>query len=223
MTLLVADMSTTIVNSFNQGAFRLAEFTILPKVGIWRTLVPQLAPWIQAHRERKAAQRRLQRGFETGLTEPEPTLDNLAKEQQGKDALSDGELARRLASAIQRTARHFKEDPPRRYSYEEWVQFTQLIRFTAVGEREEGGNRYEADEDGLIEWDWIGEHSPLMAQQSEAAFVLDRLCESMARYVRKMETIYGDGGSNRRDGDRDESTRRDSTEIEELDEEIAEA
>ncbi|TIA45246.1 voltage-gated potassium channel [Aureobasidium pullulans] len=220
MTLLVADMSTTIVNSFNQGAFRLADFTILPKAGIWRTLIPQLAPWIQAHKERKAARHRLQRGFETGGAEEEPTIDNLAKEQ-GSKAPSDGELARRLAHAIQRTAKDLQDNPPRRYTYEEWVQFTQLIRFTAAGEREEGGNRYEADQDGLIEWDWIGEHSPLMAQQSEAAFVLDRLCESMARYVRKMEGIYGgDRGNKDRD---DDIVRMQSLDIQELDEQIAEA
>ncbi|KAI5235671.1 voltage-gated potassium channel [Aureobasidium subglaciale] len=220
MTLLVSDMSTTIVNSFNQGTFRLADFTILPKAGIWRTLIPQLAPWLQDQRERKAAQRRLQRGFETGVTEEEPTIDNLAKED-GKKAPSNGELARRLAHAIQRTAKDLKESPARSYTYEEWVQFTQLIRFTATDEREEGGNRYEADQDGLIEWDWIGEHSPLMAQQSEAAFVLDRLCESMTRYVRKMTAIYGNRDDDKKDID--DVTRRQSLEIEELDEEIAEA
>ncbi|THX85042.1 voltage-gated potassium channel [Aureobasidium pullulans] len=220
MTLLVADMSTTIVNSFNQGAFRLADFTILPKAGIWRTLIPQLAPWIQARKERKAARHRLQRGFETGGAEEEPTIDNLAKEQ-GSKAPSDGELARRLAHAIQRTAKDLQDNPPRRYTYEEWVRFTQLIRFTAAGEREEGGNRYEADQDGLIEWDWIGEHSPLMAQQSEAAFVLDRLCESMARYVRKMEGIYG-GERGNKDRD-DDIVRMQSLDIQELDEQIAEA
>ncbi|KAI4716294.1 voltage-gated potassium channel [Aureobasidium sp. EXF-10727] len=213
MTLLVADMSTTIVNSFNQGTFRLADFTILPKHGIWRT-------WLEEHKERKAIQRRLERGFETGVTEDEPTIDNLAKEE-GSKAPSDGELARRLAYAIQAVAKDLKHDPPRSYTYEEWVKFTQLIRFTATGDRGEGGNKYEADEDGMIEWDWIGEHSPLMAQQSEAAFVLDRLCESMTRYVRKMEAIYRPEGVGKREEDKD--TRQQSLEIDEINEEIAEA
>jgi potassium channel subfamily K len=97
-----------------------------------------------------------------------------------------------------------------------------LIRFTATGDREEGGNRYEADQDGMIEWDWIGEHSPLMAQQSEAAFVLDRLCESMTRYVRKMAGIYQPQGSEKRE-EEDREIRRQSLEIQELDEEVAEA
>ena len=40
------------------------------------------------------------------------------------------------------------------------------------------------DEEGLIEWDWIGEDSPMMSKSSEAEFVLDRLCESMRRYLK---------------------------------------
>ncbi|KAG9845393.1 voltage-gated potassium channel, partial [Aureobasidium melanogenum] len=218
MTLLVSDMSDTIVNGFNQGTFRLADFTILPKAGIWRTLIPRLAPWIERYKERKAVQRRLQRGFETGVAEDKPTIDNLAKEQ-GSKTPSDAELARRLAHAIQHVSKDLQEDPPRSYTYEEWVQFTQLIRFTATGDREEGGNRYEADQDGLIEWDWIGEHSPLMAQQSEAAFILDRLCESMKRYVRKMQAIYNPVGYEKKD----DSIRRQSRDIGEIDDEIAEA
>ncbi|KAG9530966.1 voltage-gated potassium channel, partial [Aureobasidium melanogenum] len=218
MTLLVSDMSDTIVNGFNKGTFRLADFTILPKAGIWRTLIPRLAPWIERYKERKAVQRRLQRGFETGVAEEKPTIDNLAKEQ-GNKAPSDAELARRLAHAIQHVSKDLQEDPPRSYTYEEWVQFTQLIRFTATRDREEGGNRYEADQDGLIEWDWIGEHSPLMAQQSEAAFILDRLCESMKRYVRKMQAIYNPVGYEKND----DSIRRQSRDIGEIDDEIAEA
>ncbi|KEQ70843.1 hypothetical protein M436DRAFT_53156 [Aureobasidium namibiae CBS 147.97] len=221
MTLLVADMSTTIVNGFNRSTFRLADFTILPKAGIWGPLISRLSPWLQAHKERKAAQRRLQRGFETGVTEEEPTIDNLAKEQ-GSKAPSDAELARRLAHAIQRVAKDLKQEPPRFYTYEEWVQFTQLIRFTATGDREEGVNRYEADEDGMIEWDWIGEHSPLMAQQSEASFVLDRLCESMTRYVRKMAAIYNPKDDGKGE-DEESDARRQSLEIEALDEEVAAA
>ncbi|KEQ63278.1 voltage-gated potassium channel [Aureobasidium melanogenum CBS 110374] len=218
MTLLVSDMSDTIVNGFNQGAFRLADFTILPKQGIWRTLIPRLAPWIQRYKERRAIQHRLQRGFETGDPDDEPTIDNLAKEQ-GSKAPSDAELARRLAQAIQHVSKDLKEDPPRSYTYEEWVRFTQLIRFTATRDREEGVSRYEADQDGLIEWDWIGEHSPLMAQQSEAAFILDRLCESMKRYVRKMQMIYNPVGYEKQD----DSIRRQSRDIGAIDDEIAEA
>lgn len=41
-------------------------------------------------------------------------------------------------------------------------------------------------EQGLIEWDWIGENSPMLAEESEAEWVLDRLCESLDRYMKKL-------------------------------------
>ena len=62
------------------------------------------------------------------------------------------------------------------------MQFTKLIRFTA-GNNEGGGREAAAKEQGLVEWDWIGEDSPLVANESEAEFVLDRLCESLSRYL----------------------------------------
>jgi hypothetical protein len=37
----------------------------------------------------------------------------------------------------------------------------------------------------MVEWDWIGEDSPMMSGQSEPEFVLQRLCESLTRYVRR--------------------------------------
>lgn len=220
MTLLVSAMGNTIVRNWEEGTFRLADLTVLPKAGVWHTTVPKLAPrWFREYKERKATRRRLERGFETGITDDEPTLDNLAKEES-KPA-SDAELARKLAHAIKRTANDLTATPPRLYTYEEWVQFTQLIRFTAAGENADRRGRYEADEDGLIEWDWIGEHSPLVAQQSEAAFVLERLCESMSRYLRRLEE--GKGVDRGRDDAVDERGGEDELEVEDLDEEIAEA
>jgi len=36
-----------------------------------------------------------------------------------------------------------------------------------------------------VEWDWIGEDSPMLADVGESEWVLDRLCESLNRYTRK--------------------------------------
>lgn len=125
-----------------------------------------------------------------------PTLDTLAVEaEEGKKA-SDFVLGRKLAKAIRKVANDLRVHPPRVYAYEEWVEFTQLIRFTSKDQKkkqshsgdEDGvdGEDDEEDEEHLIEWDWIGPDSPMMAQESEAEFVLDRLCESMGRYIRRL-------------------------------------
>jgi potassium channel subfamily K len=92
-------------------------------------------------------------------------------------------LVRQLALAIRRTAHDMTADTPREYTYEEWVEFTRLIRFSAVGGPAEA--LLDTDEEGMIEWDWIGEDSPMMSQQSESQFVHDRLCESLVRYLKR--------------------------------------
>jgi len=96
--------------------------------------------------------------------------------------LTEHDLARRLALAIKKTANDLHSPHEKKYSYEEWVEFTRLIRFSKLTEEEVE----EAEEDeGLVEWDWIGEDSPMLADISESEWVLDRLCESLNRYTRK--------------------------------------
>ena len=212
MTILVGDMGDTVISSFKSGTSTLADFTILPKYGIWRKLLDK-SPWLlgklQQRAEKKAAKRRLEAGFEAGPEnknsncdeddheQQPPTLDTLALERITPS--SDEHLARKLAHTIRRTAQHLKDDEPRRYSYEEWVEITELIRFSAGRRRRrkqrDGTSAANADsqeliaveeeQEELIEWDWIGENSPMMAfGKSEPEFVLDRLCESMVRYIR---------------------------------------
>ncbi|KAK5138603.1 hypothetical protein LTR08_000191 [Meristemomyces frigidus] len=183
MTILVSDLGETVINRFKHGTVRLADFTILPKAGVWREIVdrhPWLLNWLQQRKDQHDRNRRLEVGFQFGpepeVLPPAPTIDELAN-----DRVTDEELARMLPLAIRKTADDMKGDPKKRYTYEEWVEFTRLIRFSSksIEEREE-----EDDEEGLIEWDWIGEDSPMMSKGSEAEFVLDRLCESMQRYIK---------------------------------------
>ena len=102
-------------------------------------------------------------------------------------------LARQLALAIRRTAHDLSMDKPRQYKFEEWVEFTRLIRFSAVSGVAEALR--EEEEEGLVEWDWIGEDSPMMAQQSESEFLLDRLVESLVRYLRRNPPVDAFAGS----------------------------
>ena len=209
MTILVSDMGDTIIGSFRKGTDVLGDFTILPKYGIWRKLIgtnPWLLKKLQQRAERKEAKKRVEAGFETGPESEEagseaeqavPTLDALVNEEVAPP--SDHDLARKLALEIRKTAQHLKDDTPKRYTYEEWVHITELIRFSskrrqnqratssssdaaADGRKEE---QEAAEEEEFIEWDWIGENSPMMAfGKSEPEFVLDRLCESMVRYIK---------------------------------------
>ena len=180
MTILISDMGDTVIASFKRGTFKLADWTILPKTGLYRALLrnnPWLGNWIQ----RKVEKKRIEKGFQVGVDESEeqgPSLEALANPVN----YCDPELTHRLASAIRKTADDLRNQNPRRYSYEEWVEFTRLIRFTSrtIEQLEE-----EEELDGVIEWDWIGDNSPMLSEQSEAEWVLDRLCESLMRLLKK--------------------------------------
>ncbi|KAF2154220.1 voltage-gated potassium channel [Myriangium duriaei CBS 260.36] len=230
MTILVSSMGSTVVQGFKTGTERVAEVTVLPRMGLLRDALQRwpfyqrsMEKFQQRRTERKLKQR-LRLGFPVGVEEshhglhlhpthsthgpdepdrpPTPNIETLAQEAaDGDHPLSELQLARRLAQAIQRVALDLREHPPRRYCYEEWVEFTQLIRFTNYNSRgrEPANRHHHSNGNGaslekvdteepteLIEWDWIGENSPMMAKQTEAEFVLDRLCESMGRYLRNI-------------------------------------
>lgn len=205
MTVLIQEMSSTIVAAINRGTFVLADWTVLPKKGVFRELIesqPRLRDWLQGVSERQKQTRRLREGFQVqspdenpNLTgrdaagegpSPEETEKNL--ERLTREASSDHELARELARAIKKVAHDISVHPPVRYSYEQWVYFTQLIRFSTRSKDE-----VEAleEEEGLVEWDWIGEDSPMLADETESQWILDRLCESLNRYMRKLAAKVG--------------------------------
>ena len=191
MTILISDMGDTVIASFKRGTFTLADWTVLPKAGIWRSFVekhPRFLKWLQKQQEEAIEEKRIkQTGPEAEEEERAtvaPTLEDIAK----LDLCSDQELARKLATTIRRTAHDLKADPPRTYSYEEWAEYTRLIRFSRMGKAQV---EQAEEEEGLVEWDWIGEESPMMADKTETEWVLDRLCESLDRYMRKQNSLVG--------------------------------
>ncbi|KAL1853487.1 Potassium channel [Paecilomyces lecythidis] len=190
MTVLISEMSDTIVAGFKRATNSFAEWTILPQADKYRKFFgkfPVLKRFLLSSEER----RRVSRGFQVGLDveldsegnpiadRPRPTIEKLAQSPPP----SNRALARELAFAIRRTADDFRSGEAKQYSYEEWVEFTRLICFTDTSPP--GVEGLEKDEDiyGIVDWDWIGETSPMLAEQTEPEWVLDRLCESLIRYL----------------------------------------
>ena len=180
MTILISDMGDTVIASFKQGTFTLADWTVMPKKGIYRAFMLR-NPWLWNWLQRRAEKRRIKKGFETGFENndlPTPSIDELARQE----TLTEGELTRQLAFAIRKTADDLMRRTTRRYSYEDWVEFTRLIRFTSSNSAEV---EEDEEEHGVINWDWIGDDSPMLSDQSETEWVLDRLCESLLRLLKK--------------------------------------
>ena len=187
MAFLFKYLSDTVISSFKQAVSHFGDFTLLPKQGAYRRLLdhyPRLIQWLQKRKEDKAAQQRVAAGFPVGNDLHDENSEKRAKtlEQFARETPTHYDLARRLVQTLRKVARDAKIHKDKQYSYEEWLEFSQMIRFTA--ERDE--DAAEADDGSMFEWDWIGEDSPMMARGGEAEFVLDRLCESLQRYIRRL-------------------------------------
>ncbi len=202
MTILISDMGDTVVAALNRGSFSVADWTVMPREGAWHDFLvhhPSLRKWLENFHDKRAEKKRLKRGFDVanpdmdiegdpelalaakGRSLSTPNIPNL-EQLASKAALSDHDLARKLALAIKRAAQDLHLQPPKKYCYEEWVEFTRLIRFS-VHDKDEVEE--EEEEQGIVEWDWIGENSPMLSDITESEWVLDRLCESLNRYTRK--------------------------------------
>jgi potassium channel subfamily K len=244
MTLLISDMSGTVIDAFKRGSFLVADFTVLLKRDAIKAFMddhPRLRRWFEERRAEREREERLERGMQVvddGALEAaaaaedraggaadegdspvrrrrpvdrdeddddeedpgedptatdeaalRPSLDQLAREVTAdlRHPPDEAKLARRLAVAIRKVAADLHmagaTADEKRYSFEEWAELTRLMRFTSEGAAE--ACRQEARD--VIDWDWLGENSPLMSHVTEPEFVLDRLCESLVRYTRRVE------------------------------------
>ncbi|ETN43224.1 uncharacterized protein HMPREF1541_02383 [Cyphellophora europaea CBS 101466] len=186
MTILVSGMGDTVIATFKRATIKLGDFTLLPKAGIWHNVV-QSQPWLRNWVQKVALKRRVQKGMPVG-PDPDAVDDVPTIEQLASQELDEAQMTRRLTFAIRRTADDLVRHPGKRYSYEEWADFTRLIRFTKMNSEE---LERDEDQEGVVEWDWLDENSPMLSEQSEAEWVLDRLCESLLRWLKK-NCIGGD-------------------------------
>ncbi|OAP55913.1 hypothetical protein AYL99_10065 [Fonsecaea erecta] len=180
MTILVSDMGDTVISSFKQGTFKLGDLTVLPKAGLWRDIVVQ-NPWLWNWMTRRAEKKRLRAGLPFGPN-PNEAVPDLSIDQLAAEEPTEAELTQRLAWAIRKTADDLQHAPGKRYTYEEWCEFSRLIRFTKGGLDQLD---YDEETDGVVEWDWLEENSPMLSQQTESEWILDRLCESLLRLLKK--------------------------------------
>ncbi|KAH8911384.1 voltage-gated potassium channel [Coniochaeta sp. PMI_546] len=205
VTVLIQNMSSTVVSAINRGTFKLADWTVLPNRGAVRDFIDN-HPRLKSYLERRQANRRVEQGFQlqnpdeacrdvegsTGITQNQggETSRGARGDHAETGALeSPHDLARQLAKTIKTVAQDLRSSPPKRYKYDEWRHFKKLIRFSAPSAGSELVEEEEEEGADLIEWDWIGEDSPMLADVAEAEWVLNRLCESLTRYSRQQALL----------------------------------
>ncbi|CCC13575.1 unnamed protein product [Sordaria macrospora k-hell] len=172
ITVLFQEMSSTVVSAVNRGAFKIADWTIMPtsKRGVLDKYI-QKHPWAKRFIGKKPDGEESAVQADANTEQPK----DLARSPEGTGE-QDDDLPNLLYQTIKSIAHDLRFSPRKRYSYEEWELFTRLIQFTQTEE--------EVEHDGPMAWDWLSEDSPLLADITEAEWVLDRLCESLDRYTR---------------------------------------
>lgn len=189
MTILVAKMSDTVFKVFDDTTNWAASFTLLLESGKYERLARKHA-WLYRFLRRRSEKRRIDAGFQVGLdgegdddrpghNRQVPTIEDLANIPPP----TPRQLARQLGVMIRHVAKDVRANRNKLYSYEEWFEFTRLIRFSDPNRMGIEILELDETEPGLIEWDWIGESSPMIAEQTEPEWVLTRLCESLNRYL----------------------------------------
>ncbi|KAK4202840.1 hypothetical protein QBC40DRAFT_338077 [Triangularia verruculosa] len=187
VTVLVQQMSQTVVMAVNRGTFTLADWTIMPKKGILKSFLarhPTIASIVTRHPKDTEKGKGPEIAIRDEVWRDEADPERPHEEQQEEPANKDGEdeLAKELSSAIKAVAHDLRAHPPKVYSFDEWASFTKLIQFTTCPPLERDDS---VETEGQTEWDWIGADSPLLADVTEAEWVLDRLCESLGRWMRR--------------------------------------
>ncbi|KAL8922808.1 MAG: hypothetical protein Q9208_004933 [Pyrenodesmia sp. 3 TL-2023] len=107
-----------------------------------------------------------------------------------------------LIREFRNVLKHLGETPPRRYTYEEWAWFLKLMgenednpsshrkapihpRSEKHGQPDMQQGTTDDSEDGKRQWSWIGNRSPLMGEQSEPDWVLERLSITLEKELKK--------------------------------------
>lgn len=197
MTILVSDLGDTAIGGFKRKVLEYGGMALLGKGRGWgldwfvqkKDVIQRRLSHgtISQKRNSLATDRREvsieeQRIRDSDESEPKPpqTIAELLDED-----LSETELTRRLGLAIQRVAGDMKKHPQKHYSYEEWVEFTRLIRYSRLNRPTDLTLEYDEAVEGLIEWDWLDSNSPMTSEQSEPEWVLDRLHESLVRIFKR--------------------------------------
>ncbi|KAL8683109.1 MAG: hypothetical protein Q9186_000923 [Xanthomendoza sp. 1 TL-2023] len=144
--------------------------------------------------------------------------DRLASDMENEELCKAGEAERRgdevskdaheyhyqLIREFRNVMSHLDENPPRRYTYEEWAWFLKLmgedednhashrkppvkVRNDYQGNREPDMQQGSTDDkvNEQRQWSWLGNRSPLMGEMGEPKWILERLCITLEKELKR--------------------------------------
>ncbi|KAF2150403.1 voltage-gated potassium channel [Myriangium duriaei CBS 260.36] len=201
LTILISDMSDTVVAAFSNLTMWVGTLTVLPGEHGFRASLKmaarQLSTGESAHYAKGPDDAEHDRTVVDDITE---RLAVHLEETEMAEAISAGEGGHTddrdrhfyhvvLAREVRRLMHDLAADPPKKYSWQEWEYFLRLMD-TEEGEDDENQANLvpealrQASTIGRFKkgvkakeqtWTWLGQDSPLLSYKSETEWVLERL------------------------------------------------
>ncbi|KAI5785856.1 hypothetical protein EDC01DRAFT_631774 [Geopyxis carbonaria] len=161
VTVLISNMGDTIVGWVKHGTLWIGQKTILPE----RTSAFKSADDMAATDD-------------ATFHEADGAVDD-GDAGSGADHWGPHALTSRIAKEIKALALDIGAKPPRRYEWDDWERFLQLL-----------GEENEAE----AEWTWLSNEGPLLSGVSETEWVLGKMCERFEAVLRQEEGERGNRG-----------------------------
>lgn len=137
MTILISNMSDTVVRGVREGTLWVGQKTVLPDAK------------------------------NPTLSEKREQTDNAI--EQVRDAIpgSPKQVQKSIAAQIRVISGHLGCEPPKKYTFDEWIEFLELLEL-----------KWESEG-----WSWLSEEGPLMSGLTETEWVLGELCKKLERVL----------------------------------------
>ncbi|KAL8971161.1 MAG: hypothetical protein Q9183_001184 [Haloplaca sp. 2 TL-2023] len=203
LTIVISNMGDTVVKAIRDLTDYLGEFTVLPGDSSSKQRAKQLFFSITT----KFGKRSNEQPSTSVSRKNTQNESSKHEDHVKKDEISNSKHTYRylLIREFRNVLNHLDEQPPRRYSYEEWAWYLKLM-----GENEDVSHSHRqppvhvsnekskgeldmqqgptddvGEKDQKQAWSWLGNRSPLMGELGEAEWVLQRLSATLEKELRR--------------------------------------
>ncbi|CAG5179043.1 uncharacterized protein ALTATR162_LOCUS9004 [Alternaria atra] len=210
LTILISNMGDTVIKAFKDFTIWLGSLIVLPdeeglsaalKVGWTRIKSGKIGEEEKADNHEGPAEQRMQDRLAAYIEEEE-----LGRAQEAGE---HGDYLERdirfyhfvLAKEVRKLMKDVESSSSKQYEYHEWQYYLRLIgqdENDASKHRQPKANTHHddgeapdigsADDGKRLAWSWLGIRSPLMGNQSEPQWLLQRLAMKLESEMRKMSS-----------------------------------
>ncbi|KAL8808010.1 MAG: hypothetical protein Q9223_004167 [Gallowayella weberi] len=232
LTIVISNMGDTVVKLIRDLTDYLGELTVLPGESPTKQSAKRVIAKVTSRFDRDQSKEEIMdeppgligekeqegAGQSAGHEAMTRATDRLATDIENEELREAGEAERRgdevskdaheyhyqLVREFRNVMKHLDENPPRRYTYEEWAWFLKLmgedednhtshrkapvkVRSDYKGNREPDMQQGSTDDqvDEHRQWSWLGNRSPLMGEMGEPEWVLERLSVTLEKQLKR--------------------------------------